>query len=263
MTPAENNQRHCASCAKNVVDFSSMSTDEILHFFQANTGSVCGRLRQDQLNQEFVKPVTYTQPANWWKRVALLPLLLLSKEMLAQARYVNTRAREKNTAVQIDSLPQTVANDTVSQPDYTQLAQLDTLRIPLDSLHVDRNYIRLAIDEIWSLRYPPFAFDTSCFRIVFPVVPTTETIVCKPLIFHGTEEMIIGAIPIGYREIVAMGVINNSLPPPPPPPWYSRPFDFRFDTLTSPNIKAVLGSLPILSQLAMLPKRFRIRRRKR
>src|SRR5579872_2081793 len=46
--------RHCLSCQKTVVDLTLMSDQEILDWLAIRHGSVCGRLREGQLNRELV-----------------------------------------------------------------------------------------------------------------------------------------------------------------------------------------------------------------
>ncbi len=46
----------CASCAKNVIDFSQMSESQVVAFFrdrQASSDNVCGRFRDDQLKKNY------------------------------------------------------------------------------------------------------------------------------------------------------------------------------------------------------------------
>ncbi len=63
MTPKDQG-RHCSSCAKTVVDFTSWQPQEILLHFKSNK-NVCGRFTADQLNEpiptqeDFVKQISY------------------------------------------------------------------------------------------------------------------------------------------------------------------------------------------------------------
>ncbi len=65
MTPSEKG-RFCSVCTKEVVDFTSMSDTEVLHFFLDNKNEkVCGRVYPDQLHRPVAKPV-YPQKNKWW-----------------------------------------------------------------------------------------------------------------------------------------------------------------------------------------------------
>jgi hypothetical protein len=59
MTPVERGA-YCRSCSKEVMDFTAMSDNELLHYFEKGQHqSSCGRFRNDQLN----KPLIYISPA--------------------------------------------------------------------------------------------------------------------------------------------------------------------------------------------------------
>ena len=49
MTPQPDGRRHCASCSRNLVDFSYLTDREIHQFLRENHGRICGRWRKDQL----------------------------------------------------------------------------------------------------------------------------------------------------------------------------------------------------------------------
>jgi len=71
MKPEEQG-RHCALCEKVVVDFSAMSTQELVDFLKSRPKNTCGRFRKDQLR-------TYSLPSHafqvgWRPIVALLTL---------------------------------------------------------------------------------------------------------------------------------------------------------------------------------------------
>lgn len=52
MTPTEQG-RHCASCATKVIDFSIMSNEEIVAFLENQNSKVCGRVKSNQLANNF------------------------------------------------------------------------------------------------------------------------------------------------------------------------------------------------------------------
>ncbi|RYD93106.1 MAG: hypothetical protein EOP50_11645, partial [Sphingobacteriales bacterium] len=51
--------RYCAQCEKTVVDFTGFTDAQLLDFFNKHTGSICGRIRQNNLRIEpvFVQPI--------------------------------------------------------------------------------------------------------------------------------------------------------------------------------------------------------------
>lgn len=50
MTPTEKG-RFCAACKRNLVDFTTYSTQDLFREISASNGNVCGRFRNDQLNK--------------------------------------------------------------------------------------------------------------------------------------------------------------------------------------------------------------------
>jgi hypothetical protein len=86
MSP-EQQGKFCGVCSKTVVDFSLMSDGQILETIQKNTGSMCGRFSNDQLERPLIKPL---QPkwymAGMWKYV-------LSSFMLFKV--ANVKAQQK------------------------------------------------------------------------------------------------------------------------------------------------------------------------
>jgi hypothetical protein len=86
MSPADKG-RFCASCQKVVIDFSRMTDNELAAFFKKPSGSVCGHLRQDQLNRDLVIP---RKRIPWIKYFFqfILPAFLFSARATAQGRVV-------------------------------------------------------------------------------------------------------------------------------------------------------------------------------
>jgi hypothetical protein len=104
MTP-KGNGRHCSSCQKTVVDFTTMSDSEIYRFFEQYTGSVCGRLLPHQLERDISSPQR-TNVLFKYLLPATLPVLLLGT--VADARLHDSsvptavspvQGRIKNSAV--------------------------------------------------------------------------------------------------------------------------------------------------------------------
>jgi hypothetical protein len=78
MSPAEKG-RFCGSCQKEVVDFSSMSDNELVQFFKKPSGgSVCGRFMTDQLHREIEIPKKRIPWLRYFFQMAL-PALFFSK----------------------------------------------------------------------------------------------------------------------------------------------------------------------------------------
>jgi hypothetical protein len=73
----------CASCQKEVIDFTAWSDEAIKQYFVRTAGSTCGKFRQQQLNT-YQEP--RSKPAASWRLAALLTLLSLwlGKPSLAQ-----------------------------------------------------------------------------------------------------------------------------------------------------------------------------------
>lgn len=129
-------QRHCDSCAKNVIDFSQMSDDEMLLFFRNSGANICGRFRKDQLHRPYTMIPQTTRPAQWWKAAALLPLTLFAKSASAQQ---NDTVTQDSATVQNDSITSpvgvsqdstVVSGDSISEADPLALETNDPLLKP-------------------------------------------------------------------------------------------------------------------------------------
>lgn len=62
MTPQQRG-RFCSSCSKVVMDFSRMSDQQLIEFFQKDGGKTCGRFTNEQLN----RPIPVPPPENQWR----------------------------------------------------------------------------------------------------------------------------------------------------------------------------------------------------
>lgn len=86
MTPSQQG-RFCNACAKQVVDFTTMSDTEVLHYFLDKQGEkVCGRMYPDQLNRPVTKPIYPVKKKLWQWNYAAMFLLFLSKSFSAKAQ---------------------------------------------------------------------------------------------------------------------------------------------------------------------------------
>jgi hypothetical protein len=78
--------RFCASCQKQVIDFSNKSDREVAMFFKKpSTGSVCGRFMEDQLNRDIEIP---KKRIPWLKYFFqfLIPAFFISSRATAQGK---------------------------------------------------------------------------------------------------------------------------------------------------------------------------------
>ena len=62
---ATNKGAFCQQCQKEVIDFSKLSDNQIIQLLGNNTGSICGKVKSDQLNRSlnFTKTLNYSQPS--------------------------------------------------------------------------------------------------------------------------------------------------------------------------------------------------------
>lgn len=75
--------KFCASCQKQVIDFTNMSDRELAAFFKKPTGSVCGRFYDDQLNKKLEIPKKRIPWLKYFFTIAL-PTMLASSKATAQ-----------------------------------------------------------------------------------------------------------------------------------------------------------------------------------
>lgn len=127
---AQEQGRFCSSCQKIVVDFTRMSDQELLAFFQRPSGNrVCGRLRRDQLERSIEVP----RRKKPWLRYLLsvtLPALLITKQAIAQGSVRVVRKEQLPAAkgyLPLDSLAKPVENRRIELTGNVQ----DTDGLPL------------------------------------------------------------------------------------------------------------------------------------
>jgi hypothetical protein len=86
MTPTTTG-RHCAACAKTVVDFSQKTDAEILAYFAQVAGSSCGRFRAGQLARPLQPAETASRWRSWLGTVFTLVGVLSTGRVAAQTGY--------------------------------------------------------------------------------------------------------------------------------------------------------------------------------
>ena len=99
-------RRHCASCTKEVIDFSKMSDAQLVDFFSKNTGPICGRFRESQLTREL--SVVHHHRSSWRKAPAVAAVLSL----LGGSIY----AQQSAPPIATEKITQTTANQPSPKP---------------------------------------------------------------------------------------------------------------------------------------------------
>jgi len=89
--------RFCQSCAKQVVDFSMMTDQEVLNYFSKATGNTCGRFNNDQL-QRPLQPTKIEKKKTWWV-AAMMPLLMLFTKAMSQKKEKGKNIIKMNQSV--------------------------------------------------------------------------------------------------------------------------------------------------------------------
>lgn len=94
MTPLPGG-RYCRCCEKTVVDFTTMTGQQITRLYQRRQGRVCGRFYMDQLEKDLPLP----EPAGRWQKFRALGALL-SGLLLSGAAAAQTAVQKPAAAVQ-------------------------------------------------------------------------------------------------------------------------------------------------------------------
>ncbi|MEJ7644661.1 MAG: hypothetical protein WKF87_08695 [Chryseolinea sp.] len=93
---------HCGTCNKVVVDFISMSDDEVLTYFKHNRGHTCGRFQPKQLKMYNYHQTIHVRPGMLLLKAGMMGLLFacVSKQSFAQQKVEKVKT-EFNDASQI------------------------------------------------------------------------------------------------------------------------------------------------------------------
>jgi hypothetical protein len=137
--------RFCASCQKQVIDFSNKSDREIAMFFKKpSTGSVCGRFMEDQLNRDIAIP---KKRIPWLKYFFqfLIPAFFISYRVAAQGK-VKVVSNVISQPSKLSKAGQKQDKQTTKKPAQMVLPELKltTITEPLFvDLGLDSNMINL------------------------------------------------------------------------------------------------------------------------
>ena len=83
MTPSDSG-RFCANCAKNVIDFTRLSDDQVLAILRKSSGNLCGRLEEGQMNRYLMRKTEPSSRSRLYKIFAGLFLLTAANQSLAK-----------------------------------------------------------------------------------------------------------------------------------------------------------------------------------
>lgn len=84
---------HCASCSKNVIDFTSWSDERIKEYFEQRPTNVCGRLKNSQMKEYVIQPDT--KPRSHRVLTVLLSVWLLLFARNADAQTISIEPPER------------------------------------------------------------------------------------------------------------------------------------------------------------------------
>ncbi|BAV04539.1 hypothetical protein SAMN05421788_110269 [Filimonas lacunae] len=99
--------RFCNACSKTVVDFSSMTDQQILDFLSHSKGGICARIRESQSGRE-LQPMPVPPKAKWWL-MCTMPLMLWWNRATAQMPAKRTDSTtQKQPLKENDNLPPVV-----------------------------------------------------------------------------------------------------------------------------------------------------------
>jgi hypothetical protein len=128
--------KHCFACQKTVVDFTTMSDAQIIHYFNNYQGKTCGRFMESQLQRPILPPSSSKNQMRWaW----LFSILLLPVSAKTQTPQYNVEQMTKlildkekkdalNLKLKIDSLASFV--NSIDTAHYTILTMGDVDREP-------------------------------------------------------------------------------------------------------------------------------------
>jgi hypothetical protein len=212
MTPVDKG-RFCGSCQKQVIDFTSMSDEQLAMFFKkpiqglSKNGSVCGRFMQDQLNRRIAIPKKRIPWVKYFFQFAL-PAFLLSSKAVAQGK---VRTLKGDTVMiskpEIEEIIEKKVSIENEKKIVGKVVDENDMGIPYASVFVKGTTIGLATDSAgnFSLKYSnkeeSIILVSSCVGF-----QNTETIVS----LNKTEHPII--ISLAYGNALA-GVVIFGYPP--------------------------------------------------
>lgn len=99
--------RHCASCQKEVIDFTSKSDKELAYLVQSNS-NICGRMRIDQVDREIMLSRKQKRSLPSYAAALLIPLAIgTTHEVQSQSTQIQTE-QTINSTIQTPTRPHIV-----------------------------------------------------------------------------------------------------------------------------------------------------------
>jgi len=134
---AQQQGRFCLSCQKTVVDFTTMTDEQILSFFKIASSRTCGRFSTDQLNRNLVPAPQ--RSLGWFKYFIhfIIPALLVSSKSYAQGE-VSNKPVVCSTRIQGDTTIMPIKGEVKRAPATKTIAGrvVDTQANPLPGVTI-------------------------------------------------------------------------------------------------------------------------------
>jgi CarboxypepD_reg-like domain len=106
--------RFCSNCTKNVMDFSALTDNQIIHLIENSNGKLCGRLNKNQVDRIMEIQNQHNFGTTIYKLLAGLLLFSSLDSLLAQSTIKNNQTvlRTDNVGKEYDSFITTTNNIT-------------------------------------------------------------------------------------------------------------------------------------------------------
>jgi hypothetical protein len=106
--------RFCSNCSKNVIDFSTLTDNQIIHLLESSNGKLCGRLNKNQVYRIMEIQNQYNIGTTIFKLLAGLLLFSPLDSLLAQSTIKNNQTvlQTDNVGKENDSFITTTNNIT-------------------------------------------------------------------------------------------------------------------------------------------------------